>query len=240
MKKLVSVCVFLLALVTGVFAMAREPVYGVLFIPKKEYTLEKGKFKATVPQVQAVSFIDGRTPVNECSGAAKAVNKQLRAYVDKAYQDYQKEGEPGTWVYPMITKNGDNIYSLVMVKQILHGQLDVYMDEAFTFLQNTGKRVSWKDIVRKEDERFMTVESLEKNIRAGMFFYKDGVWSSERPDGCIPDGYRPAEMPGPYRFYVDDSNLIIFMPPCGENGTLQKRCFELNSGAATKYSRAVG
>lgn len=56
MKKLVSVCVFLLALVTGVFAMAREPVYGVLFIPKKEYTLEKGKFKATVPQVQAVSF----------------------------------------------------------------------------------------------------------------------------------------------------------------------------------------
>ena len=27
MKKLVSVCVFLLALVTGVFAMAREPVY---------------------------------------------------------------------------------------------------------------------------------------------------------------------------------------------------------------------
>jgi hypothetical protein len=39
----------------------------------------------------------------------------------------------------MITKNGDNIYSLVMVKQILHGQLDVYMDEAFTFLQNTGK-----------------------------------------------------------------------------------------------------
>ena len=170
MKKLVSVCVFLLALVTGVFAMAREPVYGVLFIPKKEYTLEKGKFKATVPQVQAVSFIDGRTPVNECSGAAKAVNKQLRAYVDKAYQDYQKEGEPGTWVYPMITKNGDNIYSLVMVKQILHGQLDVYMDEAFTFLQNTGKRVSWKDIVRKEDERFMTVESLE------------------RPEGCIPDG----------------------------------------------------
>ena len=137
MKKLVSVCVFLLALVTGIFAMAREPVYGVLFIPKKEYTLEKGKFRATVPQVQAVSFIDGRTPVNECSGAAKAVNKQLRAYVDKAYQDYQKEGEPGTWVYPMITKNGDNIYSLVMVKQILHGQLDVYMDEAFTFLQNT-------------------------------------------------------------------------------------------------------
>lgn len=175
MKKLVSVCVFLLALVTGIFAMAREPVYGVLFIPKKEYTLEKGKFRATVPQVQAVSFIDGRTPVNECGGAAKAVNKQLRAYVDKAYQDYQKEGEPGTWVYPMITKNGDNIYSLVMVKQILHGQLDVYMDEAFTFLQNTGKRVSWKDIVRKEDERFMTVESLEKNIRAGMFFYKDGV-----------------------------------------------------------------
>lgn len=56
MKKLVSVCVFLLALVTGVFAMAREPVYGVLFIPKKEYTLEKGKFKATVPQVQAVSL----------------------------------------------------------------------------------------------------------------------------------------------------------------------------------------
>ena len=93
MKKLVSVCVFLLALVTGVFAMAREPVYGVLFIPKKEYTLEKGKFRATVPQVQAVSFIDGRTPVNECGGAAKAVNKQLRAYVDKAYQDYQKEGE---------------------------------------------------------------------------------------------------------------------------------------------------
>ena len=46
MKKLVSVCVFLLALVTGVFAMAREPVYGVLFIPKKEYTLEKGKFRA--------------------------------------------------------------------------------------------------------------------------------------------------------------------------------------------------
>ena len=41
----------------------------------------------------------------------------------------------------------------------------------------------------------MTVESLEKNIRAGMFFYKDGVWISERPDGCIPDGYRPAEMP---------------------------------------------
>ena len=40
MKKLVSVCVFLLALVRGVFAMAREPVYGVLFIPKKEYTLE--------------------------------------------------------------------------------------------------------------------------------------------------------------------------------------------------------
>ena len=40
MKKLVSVCVFLLALVTGVFAMAREPVYGVLFIPKQEYTLE--------------------------------------------------------------------------------------------------------------------------------------------------------------------------------------------------------
>ena len=70
MKKLVSVCVFLLALVTGVFAMAREPVYGVLFIPKKEYTLEKGKFRATVPQVQAVSFIDGRTPVNEC-GAGK-------------------------------------------------------------------------------------------------------------------------------------------------------------------------
>ena len=68
MKKLVSVCVFLLALVTGVFAMAQEPVYGVLFISKKEYTLEKGKFKATVPQVQAVSFIDGRTPVNECSG----------------------------------------------------------------------------------------------------------------------------------------------------------------------------
>ena len=30
MKKLVSVCVFLLALVTGVFAMAQEPVYGVL------------------------------------------------------------------------------------------------------------------------------------------------------------------------------------------------------------------
>ena len=240
MKKLVSVCVFLLALVTGVFAMAREPVYGVLFIPKKEYTLEKGKFKATVPQVQAVSFIDGRTPVNECSGAAKAVNKQLRAYVDKAYQDYQKEGEPGTWVYPMITKNGDNIYSLVMVKQILHGQLDVYMDEAFTFLQNTGKRVSWKDLVRKEDERFMTVESLEKNIRAGMFFYKDGVWISERPDGCIPDGYRPAEMPGPYRFYVDESNLIIFMLPCGESGASGKRCFELNSGAATKYSRAVG
>lgn len=100
MKKLVSVCVFLLALMTGAFAMAQEPVYGVLFIPKKEYTLEKGKFKATVPQVQAVSFIDGRTPVNECSGAAKAVNKQLRAYVDKAYQDYQKEGEPGTWIYP--------------------------------------------------------------------------------------------------------------------------------------------
>ena len=49
MKKLVSVCVFLLALVTGVFAMAQEPVYGVLFISKKEYTLEKGKFKATVP-----------------------------------------------------------------------------------------------------------------------------------------------------------------------------------------------
>ena len=88
----------------------------------------------------------------------------------------------------MITKNGDNIYSLVMVKQILHGQLDVYMDEAFTFLQNTGKRVSWKDLVRKEDERFMTVESLEKNIRAGMFFYKDGVWISERPDGCISAG----------------------------------------------------
>lgn len=138
MKKLVSVCVFLLALMTGAFAMAREPVYGVLFIPKKEYTLEKGKFRATVPQVQAVSFIDGRTPVNECSGAAKAVNKQLRAYVDKAYQDYQKEGEPGTWVYPMITKNGDNIYSLVMVKQILHGQLDVYMDEAFTFCRIRG------------------------------------------------------------------------------------------------------
>lgn len=56
----------------------------------------------------------------------------------------------------------------------------------------------------------MTVESLEKNIRAGMFFYKDGVWISKRPDGCIPDGYRPAEMPGPYRFYVDESNLIIF------------------------------
>ena len=127
-----------------------------------------------------------------------------------------------------------------MVKQILHGQLDVYMDEAFTFLQNTGKRVSWKDLVRKEDERFMTVESLEKNIRAGMFFYKDGVWISERPEGCIPDGYRPAEMPGSYRFYVDNSNLIIFMLPCGENGTSQKRCFELNSGAATKYSRAVG
>lgn len=126
MKKLVSVCVFLLAFMTGAFAMAQEPVYGVLFIPKKEYTLEKGKFRATVPQVQAVSFIDGRTPVNECGGAAKAVNKQLRAYVDKAYQDYQKEGEPGTWVYPMITKNGDNIYSLVMVKQILHGQLDIY------------------------------------------------------------------------------------------------------------------
>lgn len=86
----------------------------------------------------------------------------------------------------------------------------------------------------------MTVESLEKNIRAGMFFYKDGVWSSERPDGCIPDGYCPAEMPGPYRFYVDESNLIIFMLPCGESGALRKRCFELNSGAATKYSRAVG
>ena len=171
MKKLVSVCVFLLALVTGVFAMAREPVYGVLFIPKKEYTLEKGKFKATVPQVQAVSFIDGRTPVNECSGAAKAVNKQLRAYVDKAYQDYQKEEEPGTWIYPMITKNGDNIYSLVMVKQILHGQLDVYMDEAFTFLQNTGKQVK---------------------ISGRMFFFtRMGVWSSET-GGCIPDGYRPA------------------------------------------------
>lgn len=70
-----------------------------------------------------------------------------------------------------------------------------------------------------------------------MFFYKDGVWSSERPDGCIPDGYRPAEMPGPYRFYVDDSNLIIFMLPCGAS---RKHCFELNSGAATKYSRAVG
>ena len=240
MKKLVSVYVFLLALMTGAFAMAQEPVYGVLFISKKEYTLEKGKFRATVPQVQAVSFIDGRTPVNECSGAAKAVNKQLRAYVDKAYQDYQKEGERGAWVYPMITKNGDNIYSLVMVKQILHGQLDVYMDEAFTFLQNTGKRVSWKDLVCKEEERFMTVESLEKNIRAGMFFYKDGVWISERPDGCIPDGYRPAEMPGPHRFYVDESNLIIFMLPCGENGTSRKRCFELNSGGATKYSRAVG
>ena len=40
MKKLVSVCVFLLALVTGVFAMARDPIYGVLVIPKKEYTLE--------------------------------------------------------------------------------------------------------------------------------------------------------------------------------------------------------
>ena len=45
MKKLVSVCVFLLALMTGAFAMAQEPVYGVLFIPKKEYTLEKGKFR---------------------------------------------------------------------------------------------------------------------------------------------------------------------------------------------------
>ena len=65
MKKLVSVCVFLLALMTGAFVMAQEPVYGVLFISKKEYTLDKGKFKATVPQVQAVSFIDGRTPVNE-------------------------------------------------------------------------------------------------------------------------------------------------------------------------------
>lgn len=86
----------------------------------------------------------------------------------------------------------------------------------------------------------MTVESLEKNIRAGMFFYKDGGWISERPDGCIPDGYRPAEMPGPYRFYVDESNLIIFMLPCGESGASRKRCFELNSGAATKYSRAVG
>lgn len=146
MKKLVSVCVFLLALMTGAFAMAQEPVYGVLFIPKKEYTLEKGKFKATVPQVQAVSFIDGRTPVNECSGAAKAVNKQLRAYVDKAYQDYQKEGEPGTWIYPMITKNGDNIYSLVMVKQILHGQLDVYMDEAFTFCRIRGSGYHGKSL----------------------------------------------------------------------------------------------
>lgn len=115
--------------------------------------------------------------MNECSGAAKAVNKQLRAYVDKAYQDYQKEEEPGTWIYPMITKNGDNIYSLVMVKQILHGQLDVYMDEAFTFLQNTGKRVSWKELARKEEERFMTVESLEKNIRAGMFFTRMGYGS---------------------------------------------------------------
>ena len=31
----------------------------------------------------------------------------------------------------------------------------------------------------------MTVESLEKNIRAGMFFYKDGVWSSERPEAAF-------------------------------------------------------
>ncbi len=29
--------------------------------------------------------------------------------------------------------------------------LNVYMDEAFTFLQNTGKRVSWKDIVRQAE-----------------------------------------------------------------------------------------
>lgn len=65
MKKLVSVCVFLLALMTGAFAMAQEPVYGVLFIPKKDYTLEKGKFRATVPQVQAVSFIDGRADAGE-------------------------------------------------------------------------------------------------------------------------------------------------------------------------------
>ena len=67
MKKLVSVCVFLLALVTGVFAMAQEPVYGVLFIPKKEYTLEKGKFRATVPQ----AFKDSFNSCNSISSSRK-------------------------------------------------------------------------------------------------------------------------------------------------------------------------
>ena len=43
------VCVFLLALVTGVFAMAREPVYGVLFIPKKEYTLKRESLEQLYP-----------------------------------------------------------------------------------------------------------------------------------------------------------------------------------------------
>lgn len=50
MKKLVSVCVFLLAFMTGAFAMAQEPVYGVLFIPKKEYTLERESLGQLYPK----------------------------------------------------------------------------------------------------------------------------------------------------------------------------------------------
>ena len=73
-----------LALMTGALAMAKEPVYDVLFFPKDEYTVEKGKFKATVPQVRAISSIDERTPIPECNEAVKAVNEELRAYVDKA------------------------------------------------------------------------------------------------------------------------------------------------------------
>lgn len=43
-------------------------------------------------------------------------------------------------------ENGDNIYSLVMVKQILHGQLDVYMDEAFTFCRIRGSGYHGKSL----------------------------------------------------------------------------------------------
>ena len=228
-----------LALMTGALAMAKEPVYDVLFFPKDEYTVEKGKFKATVPQVRAISSIDERTPIPECNEAVKAVNEELRAYVDKAYSDYLESGEPDTWIYPMIMKNGDNVYSIVMFKKILHDRLDVYIDEAFTFLQNTGKRVSWKELVRKKEKQFMTVENLKKNIRDGRFFYKEGVWRADVPKG-FSAGYDLQEMPGDYRFYVDQHDLIIFILPRRTDTDPDPGYFELNSGRDTKYSLAVG
>lgn len=239
MKKYITAVLFLFALVTSALAVAEEPAYDVVFISTKPYVFEKEDFYANVPHVEAVSLLDWQTPVPKYAKAVKEVNQALREYVNKAYKEYKRKGNPDTWIYAKVTKNGDNIYSLLVNKEEHNGRDMEFYQEAFTFLQHTGERVTWQEIASSENENLLTVEHLKKNMEDGRFYRYYGEMIAELPEG-FPGEYILDKMPGAYDFYVDESELIIFMIPVGTKRPFTEGCIEVNSGVATKYSRAVG